>query len=117
MKEKETSKENFSGKKGNALSYILFTALIFAPTLVIVLVLLLGGGRTGRPENTEGTRDNIKNEQSFPEELESEAVTNAYMLLTENAIPVEEIPSEYRRLTFVELECESGGYAFYFVFR
>lgn len=107
---KDGTAENI--KRKNAILYTIFTLVVFAPTVLIVIILLAqnANGATAEVKNTIGGSDTaitLPSGDWLP-------VSEEYLALEENALSIEKLPGKFQDKAFVELEKSGVTYRFYF---
>ncbi|MBR2370978.1 MAG: M23 family metallopeptidase [Clostridia bacterium] len=93
-------------KKRTAIIYTVFSILVFAPTVAIVIIMLLtSNGQAKDPQDSTPA----DNQQSLPSEITAEQ----YLLLTENATPIAAIPDSLSDSEYAECTVAENTYRFY----
>lgn len=97
-------------KRKNAWLYTLFTLLVFAPTVIIIIILMSDGAKGALPNDDES--------QALTDapgaESEPVSATEAYLGLTANSVLVGELPDEYADSAYIYVEAGINSYKFYF---
>lgn len=97
-------------KRKSAWLYTLFTLLVFAPTVIIIIILMSDGAKGALPNNDE-SRDTADESDT---EIEPLSVTEKYLGLTANSILVGELPDEYADSAYIDIQMGINNYKFYF---
>lgn len=94
-------------KKRTAIIYTVFSILVFAPTVAIVIIMLLtSNGQAKDPQDTSPD----ETQQYLP----TQPTTEQYMLLTQDATPIAAIPDALASAEYVEHTVAEDTYRFYF---
>lgn len=99
-------------KRKNAILYTIFTLVVFAPTVLIVIILLAQNANGASPD-VKNTADGSDTVITLPSG-DRLPVSEDYLALEENALSIEKLPEKFRDKAFVELEKSGVTYRFYF---
>lgn len=104
MKENENNEQK-SQKKRMAWLYTLFTVLVFAPTVVIVIILMV--------QNADGAASNSGGKDSLTDGIPSVS-SEDYLALTIDATKCDGLPEKYKDPDHTEIIEGDKTYRFYF---
>ena len=96
-------------RKKNAIIYTVFSIIVFAPTIAILIIMLLSSN--GKAEQPSGDTDDTLGSQVLPSQPPT---SEQLMTLTVGAVPIETLPAALTDSVCSSISYEGREYCFYF---